>query len=96
VQNPQAVFTDYSGEQAAKLMAGLNAMPPVSEWTAEHILVFDFPDAPIMVGLVERGCVTRAFKIPREDWGRRSPGVAAPQRPRALFDVNSRILISEY
>jgi hypothetical protein len=63
-----AVFTDYSGEEAAKLLIGINAFPPVSDWPAEHILVFDTPDEPIVVGLVEAGCVSKAFKVPRDDW----------------------------
>jgi hypothetical protein len=63
-----AVFTDYSGEEAAKLLIGINTFPPVSDWAADHILVFDSPDEPIVVGLVEAGCVTRAFKVPRDDW----------------------------
>jgi len=63
-----AEFTDYSGEAAAKLLIGINAFPPVSDWAADHILVFDSPDEPIVVGLVEAGCVTKAFKVPRDDW----------------------------
>jgi hypothetical protein len=63
-----AVFTDYSGEEASKLLDGINAFPPVSDWAADHILVFDSPDEPIVVGLVEAGCVTKAFKVPRDDW----------------------------
>lgn len=63
-----AVFTDYSGEEASKLLIGINAFPPVSDWSADHILVFDAPDEPIVVGLVDQGCVTKAFKVPREDW----------------------------
>jgi hypothetical protein len=63
-----AEFSDYSGEEAAKLLIGINAFPPVSDWAADHILVFDSPDGPIVVGLVEAGCVTKAFKVPRDDW----------------------------
>ena len=63
-----AEFTDYSGEEAAKLLIGINAFPPVSDWAADHILVFDSPEEPIVVGLVEAGCVTKAFKVPRDDW----------------------------
>jgi hypothetical protein len=63
-----AIFTDYSGEEAAKLLVGINAFPPVSDWAADHILVFDSPDEPIVVGLVEAGCVSKAFKVPRDDW----------------------------
>src|SRR5271163_3925405 len=44
-----AEFTDYSGEEAAKLLIGINAFPPVSDWAADHILVFDSPDEPIVV-----------------------------------------------
>jgi hypothetical protein len=63
-----AVFTDYSSDEAAKLLIGINAFPPVSDWAADHILVFDSPDEPIVVGLSEAGCVTKAFKVPRDDW----------------------------
>jgi hypothetical protein len=63
-----AVFTDYSGEEAARLLIGINAFPPVSDWAADHILAFDSPDQPIVIGLVEAGCVTKAFKVPRDDW----------------------------
>jgi hypothetical protein len=63
-----AVFTDYSGEEAAKLLIGINAFPPVSDWAADHILVFDSPEEPVVVGLVEGACVTKAFKVPRDDW----------------------------
>jgi len=63
-----AVFTDYSGEEATKLLVGINAFPPVSDWAADHILVFESPDEPIVVGLVDHGCVTKAFKVPRDDW----------------------------
>jgi hypothetical protein len=68
VADNAAEFTDYSGEEAAKLLIGINAFPPVSDWAADHILVFDSPDEPIVVGLVEAGCVTKAFKVPRDDW----------------------------
>jgi hypothetical protein len=63
-----AAFSDYSGEEAVKLLAGINSFPPVSDWTADHILVFDAPDEAIVVGLVDKGCVTKAFKVPRDDW----------------------------
>ena len=63
-----SVFTDYSGEEAAKMLDGINSFPPVSAWVADHVLVFDAPDEPIVVGLVEAGCVTKAFKVPRDDW----------------------------
>ncbi len=29
--NPEATFTDYSGDQATRLLAGLNGEPPVSD-----------------------------------------------------------------
>ena len=63
-----AIFTDYSGEEAAQLLIGVNAFPPISDWLADHILVFDSPGEPIVVGLVKAGCVTNAFKVPRDDW----------------------------
>jgi hypothetical protein len=63
------IFIDYSGDEAAKLLIGINAFPPVSDWAADHILVFDSPDEPIVVGQVDKGCVTKAFKVPRDDWG---------------------------
>lgn len=67
-EDDAAIFTDYSGDEAAKLIAGINAFPPVSDWTADHILVFDAPGEPVVVGLVNGGCVDKAFKVPRGDW----------------------------
>ena len=40
-KNPAVEFDDYSGDDAAKLLAALNAQPPVTHLLAEHILVVE-------------------------------------------------------
>jgi hypothetical protein len=67
-EDPSAVFIDYGGEEAAALLKGINAFPPASEWAAEHILVLERPEDSVIVGLVHEDCLTRAFKIPHDDW----------------------------
>lgn len=66
--DPSAIFIDYAGEEAAALLKGINSFPPVSDWPAEHILVVERSDDPVIVGLVHEGCLTRAFKVPHDDW----------------------------
>ena len=68
--NPEATFTDYSGAEAKKLVDEMNAVEPVSDWTAEHIVAIDPGDgeAAFRVAIVDKNCVTHAFPVPREVW----------------------------
>jgi hypothetical protein len=67
--NPDATFTDYDGDQAKKLVDKMNAVEPVSHWTAQHIVVIDPGDGEAFrVGIVDQDCVTHAFPVPREIW----------------------------
>jgi hypothetical protein len=66
--DPSVVFTDYEGDEAAALLKGINAFPPVSDWPAEHLLVVERPEDPVIVGLVHVGCLARAFSVPHDDW----------------------------
>jgi hypothetical protein len=68
-ENPDATFTDYSGAEAKKIVDAMNAVEPVSTWTAEHIVVIDPADGEAFrVGIVDKSCVTHAFPVPREIW----------------------------
>jgi hypothetical protein len=68
-QNPDATFTEYSGKEAKKLVDAMNAFPPESSWTADRVVVIGAgDDLPFRVGLVENGCVTRAFPVPHIVW----------------------------
>ena len=67
--NPAATFTDYGGAEARKLIDEMNAVEPVSHWTAQHIVVIDPADGEAFrVGVVDQDCVTHAFPVPREIW----------------------------
>ena len=65
----QATYTEYTGDEARKLIGVMNAVEPVSHWTADRIVVID-PDGeqPFRVGVVEADCVTHAFPVPRAVW----------------------------
>lgn len=62
-----SVFTDYDGEEAAKLVAAINAQPPVTAYPAEHILAVENPDEA-MIALIHNGCLTEAFMAPHGAW----------------------------
>ena len=69
VADPTAVFTDYSNDEAVKLLAAINALPPATEYLAEHVLVVETPDDDsVMVALVHDDCVSQTFRTPHEDW----------------------------
>ena len=42
--DPMNVFTDYGSAEAAKLLAAINTLPPVTAYPAEHILVIERTD----------------------------------------------------
>jgi hypothetical protein len=68
-ENPDATFTDYTGAEARKIVDAFNAVEPVSDWTAEHVLVIDpADDEAFRVGIVDKGCLTHAFPAPRGAW----------------------------
>lgn len=70
--NPKtAVFTDYVGAEAAKLLAMVNAFPPASNYPTEHVLVIEMPvdeDTLVMIGLVHEGCVVLTAQARPEAW----------------------------
>ncbi len=61
----EIVFHDYA--DAAALVREFNAMPPVSEWQADHVLVMDGDD-DVRVALAKDGCVFVAFRVPKSAW----------------------------
>ena len=64
------VFTDYNGDQAAKLLAAINADPPVTTYSAERILVIERPDDDlVMVALVHDGCADKRIQTTPVKWG---------------------------
>jgi hypothetical protein len=74
-KNPAVEFDDYSGDDAAKLLAALNAQPPVTHLLADHILVVemaaqDDEDSPTlaMVALVHGGCIANVLRPPHGEW----------------------------
>jgi hypothetical protein len=74
-KNPAVEFDDYSGDDAAKLLAALNAQPPLTHLLAEHILVVemaaqDDEDSPTlaMVALVHGGCIANVLRPPHGEW----------------------------
>jgi hypothetical protein len=68
-ENPDATFTDYAGAEARKIVDAMNAVEPVSDWTAEHVFVIDPAiDEAVRVGLFDEGCATHAFRVPRGAW----------------------------
>lgn len=67
--DPTAVFTDYRGDETSKFLAAINAVPPVTEYLAEHVLVVETPDdEPVMVALVHDGSVVWSNAARHEDW----------------------------
>jgi hypothetical protein len=69
VSHPSAVFHDHNDDEAAKLIAAINAMPPATEYLAEHILNVETPDDdPVRVALVHDGCMAQAFEAGHTAW----------------------------
>ena len=69
--NPAIVFTDYDGDQAAKLLAAINAQPPVTDYPAERVLVIERPDdGVVMVALVHDGCAGHRAQTTTSAWGK--------------------------
>jgi hypothetical protein len=69
--NSGASVTDYTGDEAKKIIDALNAVEPVSTWGAEHILVIDpSGDEPFRVAIVDKGCMTHALAAPRSIWSK--------------------------
>jgi hypothetical protein len=68
-QDAQATYVEYTGDEAAKILTAINAVEPVSSWAADKIVAID-PDGeqPFRVALIEKGCATRAFPVPRAVW----------------------------
>jgi hypothetical protein len=65
----QAVYVEYTGEEARKLIAAINAVEPVSDWRADKIIAIDADDeGPFRVAVIEAGCVTHAAPVPRGVW----------------------------
>ena len=65
---PGAKVTDYSGPDAQKLIAAINAVEPVSDWTATHIIVVDTGEDAFRVGIIDHDCLTHASPVPRAVW----------------------------
>jgi hypothetical protein len=60
--DPTAAFTDYTGDE-------INAVPPVTEYLAEHVLVVGTPDdESVMVALIHDGSVVWRNAARHEDW----------------------------
>ena len=67
--DPTNIFTDYNGDQAAKLLAAINAQPPVTAFPAERVLVIERPDDDlVMVALVHDGCAGERLSTTPEAW----------------------------
>jgi xanthine dehydrogenase iron-sulfur cluster and FAD-binding subunit A len=69
--DPNAVFTDYSDDRAAELVAAINAQAPVTHYLAEHVLAVERDDEDaVMIALIHDGCVAEAFKAPHDAWAK--------------------------
>jgi hypothetical protein len=67
--NPNGAYTEYTGDEALKILDAINETPPVSAFAADTIIVIDAADGEAFrVGLSVDGCVERAFPVPREVW----------------------------
>ena len=67
--DPTNVFTDYGGAQAVKLLAAINAEPPMTAFPAERVLVIERPDDDlVMVALVHDGCAGERLSTTPETW----------------------------
>lgn len=68
--DPTNVFTDYGGDQAAKLLAAINAEPPVTAFPAERVLVIELPDDDlVMVALMHDSCAEKRLSTTPDHWG---------------------------
>jgi hypothetical protein len=65
--NDGANYVEYSGDDEAKILAALNALPPVSAYADEIILVIAVP-GQTKIALVHAGCVDHAFLPPPPAW----------------------------
>ena len=51
------------------MLAAINAVPPVTEYLAEHVIVVETSDdEPVMVALVHDGSVVWSNAARHEDW----------------------------
>ncbi len=51
------------------MLAAINAVPPVTEYLAEHVLVVETPDdESVMVALIHYGSVVWRNAARHEDW----------------------------
>ncbi len=66
--DPDATFTEYKDEEAVALMALINDQEPKTDWPADVVIVIDHKEIFERVALSEHGCVTKAFRVPREAW----------------------------
>jgi hypothetical protein len=66
-ENDGASYVEYSGDEEAKILAAVNALPPTSAWLDEIILVIARP-GQTKVALAHAGCVDRAFLPPPAAW----------------------------
>lgn len=66
--NSSLEFSDFSGPNEKKLLSAINAEPPETKLVADHILVMEAPESPVIVALSNKGCVTGMFKMPNSDW----------------------------
>lgn len=64
---PEIAFHDYGGADAVALVREFNAVPPVSERQADHVLVIERDD-DVRVALAASGCVFIAFRLPQSAW----------------------------
>jgi hypothetical protein len=78
--DPAAVFTDYSGGEAAQLLAAINAAPPATAYLAEHVLVVETPGGErVRVALIHDGCLAHALEASPDGWRKlRSGAIGDP------------------
>ena len=69
-QSSDASYREVEGDEALKIVAALNAVPPVTRVVADRVIVLDLGGdvSSYVVGLALRGCVNYSHPIPRDQW----------------------------
>ncbi len=60
-------FHDYGDAATAALLRARNAISPVGDWRADHLLVIDCDD-DVSVALAKDGRAIVAFRAPKSTW----------------------------
>ena len=63
---PGSVIADMGGTEAAAFLTAFNAVPPVSQFTADYFVIVSDETMPnVLVVMFDKGCFKRMFPVPK-------------------------------